>query len=115
MKKFGLLLVGGIAAIVLLANLGPMIGLAISLVILYFAFKKFMRSETTSGKIGWAIIGLIALCASVSNVPSIIGLIAIWVLYVVYKQWNDNKSVDKEPEDPFASFEKQWKELKQFD
>jgi lia operon protein LiaI len=40
MKKLGLLVVGGIAAIVLIANLGPMVGLAIGLAVMYYAFKK---------------------------------------------------------------------------
>jgi len=34
MKNFWLLLAGGIAALVLLSNLGPLIGLAVSLAVL---------------------------------------------------------------------------------
>ena len=50
MKKFGLLLLGGIAAIVLLHNLGPMIGMVISLAIFYFAFKGFIKDKFSVGK-----------------------------------------------------------------
>ncbi|PLS18425.1 flagellar basal body rod protein [Bacillus sp. M6-12] len=113
MKKFGLFLVGGIAAITLLANVGPMIGLAISLVILYFVFKEFLKASRTPSKIAWAIIGLVALSASLANVPSIIGLVAAYVLYLVYKKWNETKVSCKTAEnDPFINFEKQWAELK---
>jgi lia operon protein LiaI len=113
MKKFGLLIVGGIAAIILLANVGPMIGLAISLVVLYFVFKQFMKAESTSGKIIWAIVSLIALSISVSNIPSIIGIAAAYILYLVYKNWNEKKqTIVQEEKDPFVNFEKQWAELK---
>ena len=75
MKKFGLLLLGGIAAIVLLHNLGPMIGLAISLVIFYFAFKGFLKTNSVLGKIGWGILGFIAIMSLAANVPAILGLL----------------------------------------
>lgn len=114
MKKFGLLLAGGIAAMVLLANLGPMIGLAISIAILYFVFKQFLKTDSTLMKIGWGIIGLIALTASASNVPAILGIAAAYVLYLLYKKWTNTKSVKVvEENDPFVNFEKQWSELNQ--
>lgn len=91
MKKLGLLIVGGIAAIILLANLGPLVGLAICSVILYFAFKEFVKADSTFTKILWIAIGLITLSALVSNVPAIIGIVAAYVLYVVYKKWNVKK------------------------
>lgn len=50
MKKVGLLLAGGIAAIVLLANLGPIVGLAISLLIMYYSFKGFVKTDSTGRK-----------------------------------------------------------------
>ncbi|PLT35961.1 flagellar basal body rod protein [Bacillus sp. V5-8f] len=113
MKKFGLLLAGGIAACVLLANVGPMAGLALSLVILYFVFKQFVKSDSTMGKILWGLVGLVAISASLANVPSLIGLAAAYVLYLIYKKWNETKKSSKEQEqDPFINFEKQWAELK---
>jgi lia operon protein LiaI len=110
MKKFALFLVGGIAAIVLLANLGPMIGLAISLLILYYSFKGFVKTESTFKKILWGTIGLIALCASASNFPAIIGIAAIYFLYVVFKNWNKEDEI-VESSDPFTNFEKEWNKL----
>ncbi|MFC3884538.1 flagellar basal body rod protein [Bacillus songklensis] len=112
MKKFGLLLLGGIAAAVLFTHLAPMIALAIGLVVLYFAIKQFFKAETTFRKVLWSVIGFIALMATASNVPAIIGVAAAYILYIVYKKWNDNKEIVKEESDPFVNFEKQWAELK---
>jgi lia operon protein LiaI len=113
MKKFGLLLAGGIAAVILLTTIGPMVGLFISLVLLYFIFKQFIKAESTGGKIGLGIIGFIVLIASIHNAPAIIGVAAAYVLYLVYRKWNEKKhTAVKEESDPFVNFEKQWNELK---
>ncbi|MDQ0972966.1 lia operon protein LiaI [Neobacillus niacini] len=115
MKKFGLVLAGGIAAIVLLSTLGPMVGLLISLVLLYLIYKQFLKAESTGGKIGLGIIGVIFLMASISNAPAIIGVVAAYILYLVYKNWNSSKrSVIKEESDLFVNYEKQWNELKNY-
>jgi lia operon protein LiaI len=115
MKKFGLLLAGGLAAVVLLSTIGPMIGLLVSLVLLYFIFKQFLKAESTGGKIGLGIIGFIILMASIPNIPAIIGVAAAYVLYLVYKKWNSKKnSFVKEESDPFVNFEKQWNDIKNY-
>ncbi|MFT4413832.1 flagellar basal body rod protein [Fredinandcohnia humi] len=112
MKKFGLFLAGGIAAIVLMSQLGPMVGLVISLAILYFAFKKFVKTDSTGSKVLWAVVGALALFASASNVPAILGVVAAYVLYVVIKNWKKDKQEKVvESSDPFTNFEKQWAEL----
>ena len=115
MKKFGLLLAGGIAAIVLLSNLGSMVGLAITLALLYFIVKHFLKTKSTGKKIVLGIIGLMVLSATFHHVPALIGVAAAAVLYLVYKKWNEDKdtfSKKEESDDPFANFEKQWNELK---
>ncbi|WP_394237774.1 flagellar basal body rod protein [Niallia oryzisoli] len=115
MKKFGLLLAGGIAAIVLLHNLGPMVGLVISLAILYFVVKQFIKTDSILMKIGWGILGFVALMSSASNVPAILGIAAAYVLYVVYKNWNKPKNtIIEESDDPFVNFEKQWSQLNKY-
>ncbi|MFD0828408.1 lmo0954 family membrane protein [Neobacillus sp. M.A.Huq-85] len=116
MKKFGLLVAGGIAAVILLSTIGPMIGLLLSLVILYFIFKQFLKSESTGAKIGLGILGFIVLVASIHNAPAIIGVGAAYVLYLVYKKWNENKQtkMKKDSNDPFANFENQWNDLKNY-
>ncbi|WHZ04146.1 flagellar basal body rod protein [Neobacillus sp. YX16] len=112
MKKFGLLLAGGIAAIILLSSIGPMLGLLVGLAVLYFIFKQFLKAESTGGKIVLGIIGFFVLMASIHNAPAIIGVLAAYVLYLVYKNWNSSKkTVVIEDSDPFVNFEKQWNEL----
>jgi lia operon protein LiaI len=112
MKKFGLILAGGVAAIILLSSIGPMIGLLVGLAVLYFIFKQFLKAESTGGKIVLGIIGFFVLMASIHNAPAIIGVLAAYVLYLVYKNWNSSKkTVVKEDYDPFVNFEKQWNEL----
>ena len=91
MKKMGLFFIGVIAAIFLLASVGPMILLAISLFILYCSVKEFLRTNSNLTKMLWAFIGLAAIAASLSNLPAILGVIAVYILYVIYKKWNSRK------------------------
>ncbi|MBT2654790.1 flagellar basal body rod protein [Bacillus sp. ISL-18] len=115
MKKFGLLLAGGIAGVILLSTIGPMVGLLVSVVLLYFIFKQFLKTKSIGGRIGLGILGFIVLMASLHNAPAIIGVAAAYVLYLVYKNWNKRK-VNKinAADDPFINFEKQWNELKNY-
>ncbi|WNF36751.1 flagellar basal body rod protein [Bacillaceae bacterium IKA-2] len=117
MKKIGLFILGGIAAIILLANLGPIVIFALSIAILYYAFKGFMKADTSSSKVAWAVLGLLLLTATASNVPAFVGFIAAIVLYLVYKKWNKSdeellSNSKSESTDPFVNFEKEWAELK---
>ncbi|MDM5211120.1 flagellar basal body rod protein [Peribacillus sp. NJ4] len=112
MKKFGLFIVGLIALFLLLANVGPLISLAICLAILYFGFKQFMKSESTGAKVAWGSVSIIVLIVSISHIPAILGLVAAYVLYLVYKKWNENdESASSNENDPFSNFEREWKEL----
>jgi lia operon protein LiaI len=113
MKKFGLFLVGVIAFFILLANIGPLLGLAVSLVVSYYAVKEFMKTDSTANKVLWGIVGFIAIAFSIANVPAVLGLVAAYILYVVYKNWNKTKEEEKvvESTDPFTNFEKQWNSL----
>lgn len=114
MKKFGLLLAGGIAALVLFANIGPLFGLALGLAALYFILKQFLKTDSTFKKIAWGLFGLLVLMATASNVPAIIAIVAGYILYLVYKKWNEEQreSTSYKSDDPFVNFEKQWSELK---
>lgn len=113
MKKVGLFLIGAVAAIVLLANAGPMVGLALGLVILYVAFKGFVKAEAPFKKWLWGFIGVVVLLTTVSNLPALAGIIAAAVLYIVYKKWNSSSPIKTEKEDPFKHFERQWADLNQ--
>ncbi|WP_079505389.1 lmo0954 family membrane protein [Mesobacillus jeotgali] len=112
MKKIGLLAAGFIAAMVLISNLGPLVGLGISVLVLYFVIKKFLKANSTGGKVGWGIAGFIILMATASNVPAILGIAAAYVLYLVYKNWDKKENVMQQENDPFINFEKQWAQLK---
>lgn len=112
MKKFGLLLAGGIAAVVLLNTIGPMIALLVGLAILSFIYKQFIKTDSTGWKIGLIIFGLIVLSATIHHIPALIGVGAAYVLFLVYKNWNKNKTkYSKIEKDPFVNFENQWNEL----
>ncbi|MDQ0484142.1 lmo0954 family membrane protein [Guptibacillus hwajinpoensis] len=111
MKKIGLVLIGIIAAVILLSNLGSLLGMILSVGVLYVAIKKFIKTDTTTGKVIWGLIGFICLSTAVANMPAILGILAIYILYVVYKKWN-GLDEEKDDNDPFTNFEKQWDELK---
>ena len=108
-------MLGGIAAIIFIVNLGPLALFAISLAILYYAFKGFMKADTSLTKVAWAVFGLILFSITASNAPAIVGVLAAIVLYFVYKKWNEEKHTvieKKETNDPFTNFEKEWAQLK---
>ena len=115
MKKFMLFILGLVAMFILLANIGPMALLALSVWLLYVVFKKFVKSDSTVSKIGWAVVGLIILSITFSNLFAVIGVAAAYVLYLIYKNWNKEESsvvsVVEEDSDPFTNFERQWAEL----
>ncbi|GIN74831.1 hypothetical protein J14TS2_53060 [Bacillus sp. J14TS2] len=114
MKKFILFIGGLIALFILLANLGPMVILALSVWLLYVCFKKFVQTDSTAAKVGWVIVGLIVLSISFSNIYAVIGVAAAYALYLIYKNWNTSESSEvqvREDDDPFTNFEKEWAEL----
>jgi lia operon protein LiaI len=115
MKKLLLLVLAFIAVMILIVNLGPMILLGVSIWLLYVIFKKFMKSDSTGAKIGWAIAGLVILCIATSNIFSIIGIAAAIGLYLIFKNWNgddhDTAGQVIDDQDPFTNFERQWSEL----
>ncbi|KAB7672501.1 flagellar basal body rod protein [Bacillus sp. B1-b2] len=114
MKKFGLFLIGAVATIILLSQIGPMIGLVISAAVLYFAYKQFAKATSKGAKFWWGVAGVIMLVITASNLPAIIGVVAAYVLYLVMKKWNNNKQVvvkTQHTDDPFVNFENQWSKL----
>ncbi|AXI09903.1 flagellar basal body rod protein [Oceanobacillus sp. 143] len=115
MRKFLLFIGGLVALVVLLANLGPMVLLGLSVWLLYIIFKKFVKTDSVAAKIGWVIVALIILSIGISNVFSVIGVAAAVALYYIVKNWNkeDNDPVVHvvEDDDPFTNFERQWADL----
>ncbi|ASK62784.1 flagellar basal body rod protein [Virgibacillus phasianinus] len=116
MKKFVLFVGGLVALMVLLSTLGPMVFLAVSVLLLYVIFKQFAKSDSTIGKVGWVIAGLIVLGIAFSNIYAVIGVVAAYALYLIIKNWKNDKTeaagYEKvEEDDPFKNFERQWAEL----
>lgn len=115
MSKF-LLFIGGLVALfVLLATLGPMVLLGVSIWLLYIIFKQFMKTDSTIGKIAWVVTGLVVLSIGLSHIYAVIGIAAACVLYLIFRNWRHDKKQPKEQtvvdDDPFTNFEKQWAEL----
>jgi|SRR5690625_2375467 len=110
MKKFLLFLAGLVAVLLLLANLGPLILLGISIWLLYLVWKQFIKTDSTVAKLMWVIVGLIILSITFSNMYALIGVVAAVAIYVIYKKWNDEPVTPKN-DDPFVNFEEQWGEL----
>ena len=115
MKKLGLVTLGVIAGIVAVANLGSLIGLALSALIAYAGIHYYRKSESTLLKLFWGGVLIIGLVTAISNVPAFIGVVAMIGLYYIWKTWNkeqdDNIIEHKPSDDPFVNFEKQWDEL----
>lgn len=111
MNKFWMAVIGIVAAIVLLSNLGSLLGLAMSVLILYAGVHYYLKSTSTAAKCWWIFVGLIGLVASISNVPAFIALIAAVVLWMIYRKWHGQNVSIRRTNDPFSNFEKQWKQL----
>jgi lia operon protein LiaI len=104
-------MLAAVSLIVLLTQIGPMIGLIVALAVLWFAFRRFVRADTTGSKVLWIIIGLIALFVSIGHIPALIGFAALLGLYYAWKKWKNTSNKKKETDDPFHNFDKQWNEL----
>ncbi|MDN4606205.1 ABC transporter permease [Sporosarcina highlanderae] len=115
MKKFGLAIIGIVAAIVVLANLGSILGLAISALIAFAGVHYYRKSDSTFLKLFWGTVLVIGLLTAVTNIPAFIGIIALLGVYYVWRKWNENKNdnvIDAEySDDPFVNFERQWDEI----
>ncbi|KAB7704763.1 flagellar basal body rod protein [Bacillus aerolatus] len=115
MKKVMLFCIGGLAALVAIASVGPVLGLVLCAAIMYVAWKQYGQASSKAIKFFWGAAGLIAFLAAVGNVPALLGIAALGVLYIVYKKWQEDDHepmADAKEEDPFVNFEKQWNQLK---
>ena len=113
MKKFGLFIIGVVAGIIALANLGSLLALAVSALIVYAGVSQYVKSTTTWTKILWASVALIGLLTAAANVPAFFAVLAIAAIYFVVKKWKEEPVVleSSTTNDPFMNFEKQWNEL----
>lgn len=95
MKKVLLIIGAVIAAAVLLANLGSLLVLAISVAIGYYGLRRFILTDSVGAKIGWGAVIGIGVCISLSNLPALIGLVALAALYYMYRAWKKEKEAEK--------------------
>src|SRR5699024_8750580 len=100
---------GMILLFILIANIGPIILLGVSVWLLYLVFKQFVKTDATSAKIGWVILGLVIVSVAFSNLYAVIGIAAAYLLYIIVKNWRDDEVQES---DPFTQFEEQWNEFK---
>ncbi|WP_252315010.1 flagellar basal body rod protein [Sinobaca sp. H24] len=113
MKKFGLIVLALFAVIVLLANLGPLLLLALGVFAAYAAYVQYQKSFSTGGRILWVLLGITGIVLAVSNIYAILGALAAWLLYWCwekYKGLNEARSF-KDHDDPFSSFDREWSRL----
>lgn len=111
MNKFWMSAIGIIAGIIAISNLGPIIGLAFSGVIIYVGVHYYLKSVSTAAKIWWAFVAAVGALSAVSNVPAIIGVLAIGVVWYIHKNWNGESVSAPTNKDPFTNFERQWAKL----
>ncbi len=115
MKKFGLLIIGVIAAITILCSLGALTSLAISAAILFAGVHFYLKSNSTFSKVVWALVAIAGLLTTAANIPGLIGLAAIAIFWVIIRKWNgsehSNTFIAPKKDDPFTNFEYQWNEL----
>lgn len=115
MKKIALFVVGIIAGIIAVSNLGSMIGLVLSALIAYAGIHYYQKNDAALLKLFWGGVLIIGLLTAISNIPAFVGIVALISLYYVWKSWEKEQddTIIEEPRtnDPFVNFEKQWYEL----
>lgn len=115
MRHFLLFITGLAALAVLIFNLGPMILLGISVLLLYLIFKQFVKASSVISKTIWVILGFIVLSISLSNLYALIAIVAACLLYWIYKNWHKDDAIAPNvrqlENDPFTNFEYEWQEL----
>lgn len=110
MKKFLYVLLGITGAIVVLANLGSLIGLAFSALLVIGGLHYFLQSHSTLGKVFWATVGIVGLLTAVSNIPAFIGIAALALVWYAIRKCSD-APLTRSSNDPFENFEREWKTI----
>lgn len=114
MKKFGLAILGIVATIVVLSNVGSIVALAISALIAFAGFHYYRKTDSVLLKLFWGVVLLVGLLTAIANIPAFIGILALLGVYYVWREWNSGKNKDittNHSSDPFVNFERQWEEI----
>ena len=112
MNKFMLYACITIAAIIALCMIGPMLGIAVSALLLYGGIHLYTKNTSTLSKVFSIILLIIGITSGLSNIPGLIGIAAVIAVYYLYKKIKDEDiTVTKSSDDPFTNFEKEWANL----
>lgn len=113
MKKLLLLLLAILLVGIVLATLGPLMGLAFALLFIFLGMHYYVKSNSIVSKVLWIFVGMLGIMMAASNIPALVGLAAIILLYVIYKKWKDEdvSFSTKEEDDPFTNFENEWSKI----
>ncbi|MFK4998084.1 flagellar basal body rod protein [Bacillus sp. N9] len=115
MKKFLFVTFAIILALIAIGSFGHMIGMAISLLIVYYSLKQFTQTESTGWKIVWAIIGLVGISGLIGNLPALVGIIAVYFYTLAIKSGRRRKSLSIQPtqtlSQALSANGKRWKEI----
>ncbi|WP_010302798.1 hypothetical protein [Kurthia senegalensis] len=114
MKKFMLACIGIIAAIIILATLGPLGGLLFSGAIAYAGIHFYIKANSTFAKIVWGLVIVAAGLSVIANFPGLLAAAALVGLYYLYKKGSFGKKMTRTKStknDPFQNFEKEWSNL----
>lgn len=112
MKKIGLFLLGIIAGLAAVLNLGSIVVLAVTGAIALVSYHYWRKSHSMFAKVFWMTVLVISVISSISNIGAFIGIVAVIGIYYVYRKWNDrNVNPNVISDDPFTNFERQWNEL----
>lgn len=114
MKKFMLACVGVIAALIILATVGPLGGLLFSGAIAYAGIHFYIKANSTFSKVVWALVVIAAGLSMIANFPGLLAAAALVGLYYIYKKGRLGKkttTTQSTSNDPFQNFEKEWSNL----
>lgn len=113
MKKFLYIVLGITGAIVVLANLGSLLGLAFSALLVIGGLHYFLQSTSTFRKVFWATVGIVGLLTAISNIPAFIALFAAAAIWYAIRKWNNEPVAltRQSSNDPFENFEREWKTI----
>ncbi|WP_067842279.1 lmo0954 family membrane protein [Amphibacillus sediminis] len=96
MRTFLFVIIALITGIIILTTVAPLVGLVISLAIVYYAVRRFLLTDSVGAKIGWSIVALMGVSMAISNTPALIGIVAAILLYYTYRSYRKAKLYDEE-------------------
>lgn len=110
MKHILFFIGAGLLTLLVLGSFGHIVLLCLGIGLLYWSFRSFMRSTSTSSKIGWSLLGIVSIMLVLGNVPGLIGIGAVLLLYILFRKWNRKKKVESEYHS-YHNFDEEWDKM----